>query len=235
VISLQNVEELRRVARTERMIELGAGMTIAQILQLGRQNIPPALHSALSSIGHRGIHGLATLGGNLSIQARLMTSVPVLMLLDARIELRRQGGARWLPVSRFHLAEGNVDLKPGEIVTRVRIPLNPWTGQMFRRFGNELSPESEPLTVCGLVRIKNGIVEEVRLSGTASAHTLLRSRSMEAEMVGRRVPLSAREVQSANEAFGPLPESLTSLQSDRFIRLLSWFLLHLHRLAPEES
>ncbi|MEE8440487.1 MAG: FAD binding domain-containing protein [Spirochaetia bacterium] len=235
VLSIQDVDELRRVSRSERMIELGAGMTIARILELGEQNIPRALYAALSSIGPPGVRGIATIGGNLAIPARLMTTVPVLILLDARIELRRQGRVRWLPVSRFHLPDGRLDLKPGEVVTRVRVPLQPWSGQMFRRFGMELSPESEPLTVCGLVRVSNGIVEEIRLNGTASGKTLLRSRTMEAELVGRRIPLSIREVESAGEAFGELPAQLTDIQRDRFMRLLTWFLLNIQQLTTKNA
>jgi CO/xanthine dehydrogenase FAD-binding subunit len=231
VLSIQDIEELGRVSRTERMIELGAGMTIARTLQLGEQNIPPALFAALGSIGPPAVRGIATLGGNLAIPARLMTSVPVLILLDARLELRRQGGLRWLPVSRFHLPDGRLDLKPGEVITKIRVPLQPWSGQMFRRFGTELSPESEPLTVCGLVRVSNGIVEEIRLNGTASGRTLLRSRTMEAELVGRRIPLSYREVESAADAFGELPGGLSDIQRDRFMRLLTWFLLNIQQLT----
>ena len=102
---------------------------------------------------------------------------------------------------------------------------------MFRRFGTELSPESEPLTVCGLVRVSNGIVEEIRLNGTASGRTLLRSRTMEAELVGRRIPLSYREVESAADAFGELPGGLSDIQRDRFMRLLTWFLLNIQQLT----
>jgi xanthine dehydrogenase small subunit len=235
VISMQDVEELGRVSRTERMIELGAGMTISRALQLGVQNLPPALFAALGTIGPPAVQGIATLGGNLAIPARLMTSVPVLILLDARIELRRQGGVRWLPVSRFHLSDGRLDIKPGEVITRIRVPLQPWSGQMFRRFGTELSPESDPLTVCGLVRVSNGIVEEIRLNGTASGRTLLRSRTMEAELVGRRIPLSFREVESAGEAFGELPAQLTDIQRDRFMRLLTWFLLNIQQLTSRTA
>ena len=235
VLSIQDVEELRRVSRTERMIELGAGMTIAEILQLGQQNIPPALYGALGSIGPPAVRGIATIGGNLAVPARLMTAVPVLMLLDARIELRRHGGVRWLPLSRVHLPDGRLDFKPGEVITRIRVPLQPWSGELFRRFGTELSPESEPLTVCGLVRVSNGIVEEIRLNGTASGRILLRSRTMEAELVGRRIPLSHRDVESAGEAFGELPTQLTDIQRDRFMRLLKWFLLNIPQLTTRNS
>lgn len=231
VISIQDVEELRRISRTERAIELGAGVTVDRALRLGERHMPRALYAALSSIGPPAVRGLATLGGNLAVPARLMTLVPILTLLDARMELRRSGGSRWIPVSRFHLADGTRDIRTGEIVTRVRIPIQHWSTEMFRRFGNELSPESDPLTVCGLARISNGIVEEIRLNGTASGRVLLRSRTMEAELVGRRVPLSLRDVDAARDEFGELPGALTDLQRDRFSRLLAWFLLNIHHLA----
>jgi CO/xanthine dehydrogenase FAD-binding subunit len=235
VVSLQDVEELARVSRTERVIELGATMTLNRVLRLGRQNVPHALYDAIRSIGPPAIRGLATLGGNLAVPGRLMTATPVLTLLDARLELRRQGNTRWIPVTRFHQSDGGLDMKSGEIITRIRIPLQQWSAEVFRRFGSELSPESDPLTFCGLARIGNGIVEELRLTGTASGRTILRSKTMEAELVGRRVPLSQREVEGAREAFGELPEALNDIQRDRFLRLLTWFLLGLHRLAAKSA
>ena len=81
----------------------------------------------------------------------------------------------------------------------------------------------------------DGIVEEIRLNGTASGKTLLRSRTMEAELVGRRVPLSQREVESAGEAFGRLPAQLTDIQRDRFMRLLTWCLLNIRQLTTRSA
>ena len=235
VVSIQDVEELRRVSRTERVIELGAGLTLTRILRLGDNNLPRLLYAAVRSIGPPAVRGLATLGGNLAIPGRLMTATPALALLDARMELRRPGGVRWLPVNRFHQPDGSLDLAGDEIVTRIRVPLQQWSVEVFRRFGSELSPESDPLVFCGLARISNGIIEELRLNGTASGRTILRSRTMEAELVGRKIPLTPREVELARDAFGEIPESLNDIQRDRFLRLLTWFLLGIRRLASHPS
>lgn len=227
VVSLQDVEELQRVSRTERYVEIGSMVPIRQIIRLGPHNIPRALYDALRHIGPPAIAGLATLGGNLAVAGRIMTSIPVLTLLDARTELRRQGGARWLPVGRVHRADGSVDLQPYEIISRIRIPLYPWTAQVFRRFGSELSPDSDPLTFCGLARTSNRILEELRIVGSAGHPRLLRNKSMEAELVGRRLPLPDREVRQAVDAYGQPGDELSSIQRDRFRRLARWFLLSL--------
>jgi CO/xanthine dehydrogenase FAD-binding subunit len=227
VISLQEVEELRRVSRTERYVELGATVPIRQILHLGENNIPGALYEALRNIGPPAVTGLATLGGNLAIPGRIMTAVPVLTLLDARAELRRQGGSRWLPVGRIHRADGSLDLQPNEIITRIRTPLYPWTTEVFRRFGSELAPDSDPLTFCGLARANNRIVEELRIIGSVGQPRLLRNKSMEAELVGRRLPLSDRDVRQAMDAYGAPDDGLSPIQRDRFRRLVQWLLLNL--------
>ena len=227
VISLQEVEELRRVSRTERYVELGAMVPIRHILRLGENNIPEALHEALRHIGPPAVTGLATLGGNLAIPGRIMTGVPVLTLLDSRVELRRQGGSRWLPVGRFHRADGSLDMEPFEIITRIRVPLYPWTTQVFRRFGSELAPDSSPLTFCGLARASNRILEELRIVGSTGLPPLLRNKSMEAELVGRRLPLAERDIRQAVDAYGNPQEELTPIQRDRFQRLIHWFLLNL--------
>lgn len=227
VISLQEVEELRRVSRTERYVELGAAVPVRQILLLGENNVPGALHEALRHIGPPAVTGLATLGGNLAVPGRIMTAVPVLTLLDARVELRRQGGTRWLPVGRIHRADGSLDLQPNEIITRIRTPLYPWTTEVFRRFGSELAPDSNPLTFCGLARANNRIVEELRIIGSVGQPRMLRNKSMEAELVGRRLPLSERDVRQAMDAYGDPDEDLSPIQRDRFRRLVQWLLLNL--------
>ncbi|MFP4375909.1 MAG: FAD binding domain-containing protein [Spirochaetales bacterium] len=224
VISLQDVEELRRVARTERYVEIGAALPIRQILKLGKNNIPLAFYSALRNIGPPAVIGLATLGGNIAVPGRTLTCVPVLSLLESRVELRRQGSNRWIPVARMHRANGTLELEPGEIITRVRIPLQAWTLQLFRKFGSELAPDSEPLSFCGLVRSSNGIIEELRIVGSAGQPETVRSKEMESELVGRRLPLGHRDVRTAVAAYGPKIENLSAIQRDRFVRLVHSFL-----------
>ena len=229
VISLQDVEEIRRISRSERFIEIGAATPLLEILKLGHSHIPDALRSAITHIGPPAIGGLATLGGNLAIPGRLMTSTPVLALMDARAELRRQGSSRWVPVIRLHRADGSLELAQTEVIARIRVPLFPWDVQEFRRFGSELAPESNPLSFCGLAQIGNGIVEEIRIVGSAGQRMMLRNKEVEADLVGRRLPLAEREIRATVDAYGGVSQGLNPIQRDRFHRLIQWFLLTLKR------
>ena len=227
VISLQDTEELRRVSRTERYLELGSALPIRQVVALGQNNVPGALFEALRMIGPPAVSGLATLGGNLAVPGRILTAVPVLSLLEARAELRKQGGSRWVPVARVHRTDGSLELAAGEIITRIRVPLQGWTHQVFRRFGSELAPDSEPLSFCGLTRSSNGIIEELRLIASAGIPGTVRDKAMESELVGRRVPLNERDVRQAVQSYKKQAEHLSPIQKDRFIRLVQRYLLEL--------
>ena len=89
IISLDRIEELRRIARSERYIDIGATASIASVLEIGSKIVPKVLSAALRTIGYRPIRNQATLGGNVCVPESRMTAFPVLLLLDAQLELRR--------------------------------------------------------------------------------------------------------------------------------------------------
>ena len=96
VISLQHVEELKRIGRSERYVEIGSAVSVAQLLQVGGKVLGPVFRQALQSVAPAGISTLATVGGNLCVGQHALTMVPLAQLLDARLEVRHQGGGRWL-------------------------------------------------------------------------------------------------------------------------------------------
>ena len=159
-----------------------------------------------------------------------MTATPVLALLDARVELRRHGNARWVPVVRLHGSDGSIDIAEGEIISRIRVPLYPWNVQTFRRFGSLMAPQSHPLAFCGLARVSNGILEELRVVGSTGQSEMLRYKEIESELIGRRLPLAEREIRTAVDAFGE-SDTLDTIQQDRFQRLIQWFLLNIEELG----
>ncbi len=234
IISLQEVEELDRISRTERHLEVGAMVTVKKLLMIGRHVVPPALFEALQQVAPAGIKNLATLGGNICVADRNMTTAPVLQLMDAALELRRHGNTRWVQASRFRLPDGRLDLRGGDVLTRIRVPLDAWNVQFFRRFGTEYSPETNPLSFCGLARIDKSIVEDVRIALCSSIPGLIRDREIEAEIVGRKLPISDRDATTIltryDEAIGASTVRLDGFQRKRALRLVGWFL---NRLSDE--
>jgi CO/xanthine dehydrogenase FAD-binding subunit len=82
----------------------------------------PALAEAIAAVGSPALRRQATLGGNLGRAAPASDLLPVLLALDAEVELIGEAGARSLPVDRFLRTSRRTELRPGELIRAVRLP-----------------------------------------------------------------------------------------------------------------
>jgi CO/xanthine dehydrogenase FAD-binding subunit len=82
----------------------------------------PGLVQGVRAVGSVALRHRATLGGNVVRAAPASDLVPILLALDAEVELVGPQGDRRLPVDRFVRASRRVDLGPGELVRSIRFP-----------------------------------------------------------------------------------------------------------------
>ena len=82
----------------------------------------PGLWQAIRAVGSVALRHRATLGGNLGRAAPSSDLIPILLALDAEVELVGAEGTRRLPVDRFVLASRRTALRPAELIRSIRIP-----------------------------------------------------------------------------------------------------------------
>jgi CO/xanthine dehydrogenase FAD-binding subunit len=216
-------------------VEIGAGCSLARIVEIGRNVLPGSFVQAFSTMTPMGVTALATIGGNLGVAEHVLTAYPLVLAAGSRIELRRHGNARWIPAGRLRDETGALTLEDGEIVSRVRLPLESWNVQVFASFGRPYIPESDPVVFVGLAKTDTGVVDDFRMVFSAHDRVLFRDRELEAELVGRRAPLPAKEAQSFMRRISdriaaggsPVGTRLSSLQRRRVMgslrRMMSRF------------
>lgn len=192
LISLAKVEELRRITRTERYLELGAAVTLGDVLALGKI-VPEALSLTLKGIANPQIRNLATIGGNICTPGCSMDAAAVLVALDARYELRSAAAAKWVSSLRFETEEGSSVQGSQELLTRVRVPLEQWDYTIYRKIGHPHRREGDGAAAVFIARAQKDILSEVRL--VFSGSTLIRERTIEASLAGKTLPLARREAQ----------------------------------------
>lgn len=206
VINITGIEELKKISRTDRYLELGATVTVSRILDLGKTIVPEALYTALRQMGPPQIRNMATIGGNICRRGRTMDIFPVFHLHDAQVELRKQrearsprsllkGDSRWIPASRLIGSDGKVEMGKGEILTRIRIPNDNWTFQSYRKIGGL----SSPLIFTAFANMDKYIITDLRLCFSTSGEKVIRNRDIEADLIGRRIPLNRREFNHLRE------------------------------------
>jgi carbon-monoxide dehydrogenase medium subunit len=82
----------------------------------------PGLWHAVRAVGSVTLRHQATIGGNLARSAPTSDLVPILLALDADVDLIGTRGARHLPVDRFVRASRSTALERDELIRSVEIP-----------------------------------------------------------------------------------------------------------------
>ncbi len=107
----------------------GAGLRVGSTLPLRTLELDPgvsarfpALGEAIRAVGGPSLRRQATLGGNVGRAAPASDLLPVLLALDAEVELVGEGGARSVPIDGFLRASRRTAIAPGELIRSVLFP-----------------------------------------------------------------------------------------------------------------
>src|SRR5262245_66533313 len=106
VLSLRRLAGLRdwhveRTAAGADEVVLGAGVTYTTLLGDELAGLLPSLAQAARTVGSPQIRNTGTIGGNLGTASPAGDTLPVLVALDAVVELVSAGGRRRVPVADF--------------------------------------------------------------------------------------------------------------------------------------
>jgi len=121
-ISLRYVSEMTRVRVAEDRVEIGAGCTIAELLEEPLATALPLLAKAARAFGTRQVRNRGTIGGNIASGLPDRTLTPCLLVLDATVTLESGNGTRTVPVRELLVGPGITSIDPAELVTSVTIP-----------------------------------------------------------------------------------------------------------------
>lgn len=171
-------------------IELGAGVTMAQILASRELAF---LHPAVRAVGGPAVRTMATVGGNLFAPHPYGDLATALLALDARVQLATGFGARELPLEEFLRGR---ERGARQLVAAVSFerPSDP-AAFRFRKTTRTHPKGPAVVTIAAWLPLSGGRVSGARVAFGAMAATPIRARSVERALEGR--PLSAEGVAAA--------------------------------------
>ncbi|QQO08050.1 FAD binding domain-containing protein [Breznakiella homolactica] len=190
ILSLDRLEELHRISRTERYLEIGAMVGIDEILRLGKI-VPEALNRTLRETANPLVRNIATIGGNICFPNRRLDASCPMVALDARYELRTAAASRWVSAARFTPLQGTPVFNKQELLTRIRIPLEHWDYTVFRKIGARQFGDTDNGVILFIARAQKNILSEVRL--VFSGENLLRDKNSESTLAGKQLPLDRKD------------------------------------------
>jgi xanthine dehydrogenase small subunit len=185
LISLEAVTELRNFTVHDEHIEIGAGVTLSQLEhQLGHS--VPLLDELFPLFSSRLIRNRATLGGNLANASPIGDSPPVLLALDAELELRSRTGVRRLAIEQFFLGYRKTALRSDELLTTIRIPRRaPTLAHFYKVSKRVLDDISTVAAAFALDLDADGCISKARLAYGGVAATPVRAHAVEQALFGR--------------------------------------------------
>jgi xanthine dehydrogenase small subunit len=171
-------------------IELGAGVTMAQILASRELAF---LHPVARAVGGPAVRTMATVGGNLFAAHPYGDFATALLALDARVQLASGFGAREVGLEEFLASR---DRAPRPLVTGVSFerPADP-AAFRFRKMTRTHPKGAAVVTIAAVLPTSGGRVGGAKVALGAMADRPIRARAIERALEGR--PLTAEGVAAA--------------------------------------
>jgi CO/xanthine dehydrogenase FAD-binding subunit len=214
VIDLKNIPDIGGITFSENKgLRIGALATMTQIAVNPHVLAHyPYLAEAASYVGGRQIRNRATCVGNIVNASPLADTATPLYCHDAVVEIYGLPGKREVPIRDFILFVRKVALRPGELVTGIRVPYLPNAKGIFRKIARR--NEVDLSTVCGTVLKVGG---EWRIAMGSVAPTPLRLPKTEALINGK--PLTDALIAQAAALAATEVSPIDDVRADKQYRL----------------
>jgi len=156
IVSLAKITELKQIIADEDNLYIGACATHSEVIaspQVG--NYAPALVEATSKIGSDQIRNSGTIGGNICTAASCCDTAPVLLSMNALIEIADSDNLKIVPLRDFFTFNKKTILSKGELVTKIIVPKpKPGTGACYEKFGLREAGSISVVSVAAMISIQ---------------------------------------------------------------------------------
>ncbi len=200
LVNVFRVPELRQITVRGDRLEVGATVTVAQLLRSSDVSCHASLlRQAADRFASPLVRSRATVGGNLCNASPAADLALALLALDASVRLASFAESRRLPLAQFLLGPGRTALRPGELLTGVDVPLRGGRFHRFEKSGPRPALEISVAAVAVALGFDDdGHVVDPHIACGAVAPVPMRAGAAERAILGR--DLSAATITAAAAA-----------------------------------
>ena len=238
ILDIHSVEELRGIRECPGGLWIGALSTHRVLAEhLLVESWSPSLVEACRTVGAIQIQSRGTLGGNIANASPAGDTLPMLMALDAEVEVASAArGSRRIPMAYLFKGYRSLNIEPDEILVGVLLP-EPHVADHchFRKVGTRLAQAISKVVMGCRVRVIDGVVSEARVAFGSVGPTPVRCAAVEEALTGRPIdPQVARLVEDAIQPINDIRS--TAVYRSRVAKnVLEAWLTHLAQNLEEGS
>lgn len=176
------------ISETEETVRIGATATFNDLADSGliRKEFPLLAEMALS-VGGPQTRNRGTIGGNIASAAPASDGLPVLMSLDAELELSSRRGNRSLPLAEAIAKAWTPAWAADEMITAIKInKLPPGTRTKFYKLARRKALARSRMTISLILRRNpEGVIEDLRFVPGSVMPVARRMREIEKLLSGK--------------------------------------------------
>jgi xanthine dehydrogenase small subunit len=185
ILDLNRVDELTGVTIENGELVIGARASWTAIGEVCCTAVPE-FHKIISLFGAPQIRHVGTIGGNIVNASPIADSLPFLHIMQARLELQCASGIREVNINDFYKGYKKFDLRPGELITRVRVPLpTPDESLKLYKVSRRRDLDIATFTAAIRLRLDGETIAHASVAFGAVGPVVLRAQKTEAFLRGR--------------------------------------------------
>ena len=208
------VADLRQLNTSDTHLEIGAAVTLSAAMTVIIEQYPH-LDELFRRFASPPIRNAGTLGGNIANGSPIGDSMPALMVAGTSLVLRSVDGERELTLEDFYIDYQVKDLKPGEFVARVRVPL-PANNSILRSHKLSKRFDQDISAACTAYRLEldGDKVMDFAMACGGMAATIKRAANCEAALIGQpwNEESLARAMDALADDFAPISDMRASAE-----------------------
>lgn len=193
-LDLNRLQELQGVHVEGNSIVAGARATWTELEHLTKELVPQ-FHAIVAVFGSPQIRNVGTIGGNIINASPIADSLPFLFVCKAELEIASSSGKRTVEINDFYQGYKKFDLLPGEILSRVVIPM-PANGSDLRLYkvSRRLDLDISTFTAAICIQRDGDTIKEAAIAYGAVGPVVLRLSQTEQFLQGRSLNLETMQL-----------------------------------------
>lgn len=216
VMYISNLPELREVNHSDDMVRIGSAVPLEDLLH--DPLMPLLLRRVILDVASPAIRHVATLGGNIGNASPAGDTLVALYLLDARVVLASKGKTRTVMIGDVITGVRKTTINPNELIKEIVLPKRSFTHIAWTKVGGRKANAISKVSFAGGANLKDGIISEIRMAFGAVSPTVVRSKDIEAMLVGK-TPQEALVIKDLMlDAYEPLITPIDDQRSDAVYR-----------------
>ncbi len=208
LVYVGGIDSLRKICQADGVVQIGAAASICDAMP-HLTDAYPSLDEFFRRFGSEQIRNSATIGGNVANGSPIGDSIPALIAAGSTLQIASLQGERSLPVEDFFLDYGSQDLRRGEFIRRIDVPL-PIEGVELRAYKISKRYHQDISAVCGAfaASVSGGTLGKVRIAYGGMAATPRRALQCERFLCGKRFEESTfrRAMEILKDDFDPITD-----------------------------